>query len=84
MSKPTKEQLQETISILETKLSMKDEELIEAGVKKRETMMSKIEDVEQGCRDMIKHLIKNCEKETGRELTGTDDDPDTFNDFMSK
>ena len=57
---------------LETQVKEQHDQLIKAGVIKAVTMLSKIEDREKACTDLIKATIEECEKETGRTFSFND------------
>lgn len=62
--------LEEKIQDLEYELEQKQEKLYEAGLETRPTIMSQIEDREKATLDHILFCIKECERETGRDLRG--------------
>ena len=64
----TKAELLSKVALLEQKLEQKEEILFDAGLAKRETMMSAIEDYEKDTITALKYIIRECEKVTGRPL----------------
>jgi len=64
--KETKTELMIQINNYKKALKDKDEQLMDAGIIKRETLMNQIDLIEQDATDKITQIIKDCEKKTGR------------------
>lgn len=66
--KKTKAELLVEMNNLKNEIKNQNELLINAGIKKRKTMLSEIELLESDTRKHILYIIKECEKKTGRKL----------------
>lgn len=64
----TKADLKKEIEKLTNKIDEKNEQLIAAGIIKRDTLISQIEEIENETRKTIKYIVSSCEKRTGREF----------------
>lgn len=66
MPKKTIKELEQELCEAQYKLETQQEKLYSAGIEERPTIMKTIRDREADALSLIKHIIKECEQETGR------------------